>query len=508
MDLQEELDVKAYWSLFVRWWWLLMILASVGIAAGYGLSQTKAPSYLSTAKMLVRSGQNPALPTANDLASSQGLAQSLETLIMARPILEEVAAEIGWHGDLDRLGSKISVTARRNVLEVSARDGDPGAAALLANTTAQTFIDDFVEGELGLIAQLRVSLLQIGITDAEDASLTSTQVAVLSSLRIIEPALPARLPSSKGTRRNMVLGMLLGLALAALIIVAREYLDNTIKSAAQMKKLTGFSTLGTLMQSDSGERLGSSERLGGGRTAYGPSTIHEAYRFLQTNMDFAAIGAGGYRSALVTSAVPGEGKTTTAANLAVSMALDGKTVTLVDSDLWKPRIHHVFDVDPLVGFTNLLLGEREIGDVAKPTDIPGLSVICSGPLPPDSTTVLRSARARETVARLVSSTEVVIFDSPPLLVATDALMLSALVDCVLLIVAGGHTRADAVRHASEMLDQANPKIVGAVLNKMPKKAASNYGYYYYYTDSGDRNGSDRSKKRGRARRLLAKMIRR
>jgi capsular exopolysaccharide synthesis family protein len=191
------------------------------------------------------------------------------------------------------------------------------------------------------------------------------------------------------------------------------------------------------------------------------------------------------------------------------MAMDGKAVTLVDSDLWKPRIHHIFDVDPHVGFTNLLLAEREIAEVVKPTDVPGLSVICSGPLPPDSTTVLRSARAREVVAQLVNSTEVVVFDSPPLLVATDALMLSALVDCVLLIVAGGRTRTDAVRHAAEMLDQANPKIIGAVLNKMPVKDASNYGYYYYYnTDSANGNGSGRSNKRGRARRLLAKVIRR
>jgi capsular exopolysaccharide synthesis family protein len=225
-----------------------------------------------------------------------------------------------------------------------------------------------------------------------------------------------------------------------------------------------------------------------------PPALTEAYKFLQTNLQFAALGTTGVKSILITSSNPGEGKTTTAINLATSIAREGaSSVLLIDADLRRPNLHRLFHLDDHKGLTHLLLGTATLDEVASPTGIDGLRVIPAGIVPPDPPKLLRSERMREVVAELEESADLVFFDSPPLLAVTDPMIVASLVDGVLLIVESGRSRRDPVKLAVRMLERANPQFISTVLNKVTPRAESEYGYgyYAYREDDDNRNGAGR-----------------
>ena len=200
----------------------------------------------------------------------------------------------------------------------------------------------------------------------------------------------------------------------------------------------------------------------------------------------------------MTSASPAEGKTTTAINLATSIAREGgSSVVLVDADLRRPSLHRAFDLRERKGLTHLLLGTGTFDGVASPTQVEGLRVIPAGPLPPDPPRLLRSRRMKEVVAELEEKADFVIFDSSPLLAVTDPMLVASLVDGVLLVVDSNHARRELVKIAVQMLQQAQPEMLGAVLNKVAVRSGrGRYGGGYYYheyaeTDSAERDGSRR-----------------
>ena len=181
---------------------------------------------------------------------------------------------------------------------------------------------------------------------------------------------------------------------------------------------------------------------------------------------------------MITSSSPSEGKTTTAANLAVSMAQGGRSVMLVDSDLRKLTLHRVFGIGNQKGLTNVLVGSASLEEATAKTSVEGLYVMPSGPLPPDASPVLRSSRMKEVIYELKTKVDLVILDSAPLLSVTDPMLLTPLVDGVLMVVDANRTGRDTVKRGAETLLQANPSTVGMVLNKVSSRGN---GYYYYYS---------------------------
>jgi non-specific protein-tyrosine kinase len=212
------------------------------------------------------------------------------------------------------------------------------------------------------------------------------------------------------------------------------------------------------------------------------SPSSEAYRALRTNLQFALLGRSG-EVLLVTSAYPGEGKSTTAANLAVAMAQGGRAVILADTDLRRPSLHRFFGFPNNLGVTSLLL-DASLGpaDALRPAEaVPGLQVLTSGPLPPNPAEVLESSRTQTLLAQLRGQADVIILDSPPLLVVTDAAVLSTLADGTLLVLDSGATRVDAARKAIETLEKVGVRPIGAVVNKLDPASAGRYYYDYAYT---------------------------
>ncbi|MEN9936274.1 MAG: hypothetical protein RLZZ387_2853 [Chloroflexota bacterium] len=204
------------------------------------------------------------------------------------------------------------------------------------------------------------------------------------------------------------------------------------------------------------------------------SQAAEAYRTLRTNIQFSSLDHP-LHTLLVTSTAPDEGKSTTLANLAVTMAQAEQRVILVDCDLRRPSLHGLFGVGNESGLTNLILAAEDAPVPLQETGVPGLSLLASGPLPPRPADILGSRRMEQVIARLRGMADIVLFDTPPVIAVTDAAVLATRVDGVLLVFQAGKTSRDRARRTREVLEKVKANIVGVVLNGA--ELEQGYGYY-------------------------------
>lgn len=241
------------------------------------------------------------------------------------------------------------------------------------------------------------------------------------------------------------------------------------------------------------------------------SPVAEAYRILRTNLNFVAVDKP-FKSVMVTSSGPAEGKSTTLANLGVAMAQAGVNTLVVDCDMRRPRQHKVFELPNTKGFTNLL-ADRGIAleEVIRDTAVPGLKVITSGPIPPNPSELLASKQVKSVIEELESRFQLVLFDSPPVVAVADAAILASQVDGVLVVIRAHQTKQNLAESAKNLLDKASANIIGIVLNGIPM-SGEDYYYYYYYgqgTDGkkglGDRFGRSSF---SRMRRIVKNLVKR
>lgn len=207
------------------------------------------------------------------------------------------------------------------------------------------------------------------------------------------------------------------------------------------------------------------------------SPISEQYRTIRTNLQFASVDKE-LGSILVTSAAPSEGKSLTVANLAVVYAQQGKKILLIDADLRKPTVHYTFRLDNLTGLSTVLVGEEQFTEVIQDSDVENLSVLTSGPIPPNPSELLGSKRMEQFLEDASQFYDVIIIDSPPVLAVADAQILANVVDGSLLVVRSGQTEYEAAEKAKEALERTTSKLLGAVLNDREKKGSNSYYYYY------------------------------
>ena len=206
------------------------------------------------------------------------------------------------------------------------------------------------------------------------------------------------------------------------------------------------------------------------------SPISEAYRTLRTNLEFSSLDKA-IRSMVVTSASPEEGKSTTLANLAVTIAQSGKKVILVDCDLRRPSLNQIFNARGAPGFTDMMRDDALMGKPPlQDTTVANLRLLASGTIPPNPSELLASRRMGEVIAALQQLADVVLFDAPPIVAVTDAAVLASKVDAVLLVVSAGKTKRDHAKKAKALLEKVNAHLIGTVLNNV-KGEASLYQYY-------------------------------
>ncbi|MFZ0389465.1 MAG: polysaccharide biosynthesis tyrosine autokinase, partial [Calditrichia bacterium] len=313
------------------------------------------------------------------------------------------------------------------------------------------------------------------------------------NVRILDYAIMPMSPVKPKKKMNLMLGALIGLGLGVGLTFLLEYMDNSVKNPEELEKM-GFPILTSIPEISSDE-VAKKVRSGNGNTDefqvaaqiatrlvthFDPkSPVSEAYRTLRTNIQFKNHGDR-KMMILITSSAPKEGKSTTAANLAITMAQNGNRTVIVDTDLRRPVLHSIFNQKKEMGVTNYLVKKAGVDELIKPTFIDNLSLITSGPLPPNPSELLSTEAMRELIEELRQRFDAIIFDSPPVIAVTDSAILSSMVDGVVLVVKAHHTHTEAIKRAKTLLENARANIFGCLLNGIKIQRAYGTYYYYYY----------------------------
>lgn len=473
-------------------------------------------TYEATATLIVGSSASPATAGGAAQATSQRLSQTYADLATTGPLLQKVIDKLQLGTNVDELRGRIRADApsASTILRVAARDPDPNRAAAIANGIAtelvasaavparapetQTFINDQLSQLQAQIQATQADISRLSGLPARSSSqeqdlqlaqtrlvtLQSTYASLLASsgasanpLSVVESAAAPLQPSSPQPLLIAIvvaaIAVILGIALAFLL----GRLGDTMNSADRVETALGLPTLGGISRMRGDRRQSEIYHL---VTLVDPgSPVAEAYRALRANTELAMVGAPA-RTLLVTSSVPGEGSTTTAGNLAVAFAQAGRRTLLLDADLRKPGVHRQFDLPNAHGLFTLLRSEdASFEQLVHTTEQDRLSVMTSGPLPPDPAELLRSDRFRGILQRLRLAYDLVVIDSPPLEGVADAAILASVTDATLLIVNATHTRRDAAAQGREALANAGARVLGVVINRLatPHRSEPQRGPY-------------------------------
>jgi capsular exopolysaccharide synthesis family protein len=380
------------------------------------------------------------------------------------------------------LGRQEFVHQRLNNLEAQIQETEAEIEKLqgeLANTFSAQQITD---------KENQISSLQSKLSTMENnygLLLSNTQQGAINTLTVIESAeLPSNpIGSNKGL--TIILAAAVGFVLAACEAYLLEFLNDTLKSADDVERLFSDPIIGHIFEQGDGKneenKLYDADDLG--------HPIAEAFRALRANIEISQADRP-LKTILVTSADIGDGKTSVAANLALSIAQRDKEVILLDVDLRRPSIHDFFELPNQRGLVDLISGEAAISDVLQFKKDRTVTVVTTGEKPPNPTELLSSKKMDQLLSKLEESADVVIIDGPPFIVA-DAMVMASKVDGVLLVVRPGHTRRNLARGAADQLRLAGARVVGVVLNRIPLRGADyyagkSYAYGYYASDYGER----------------------
>ncbi|MFQ5577258.1 MAG: polysaccharide biosynthesis tyrosine autokinase [Anaerolineae bacterium] len=517
------MELGQYLKRVFRWWWLFILSTGLAAAVSYYASMEQPSIYQTTTTLLVGQVTQKANPTGQDFYTIERLAESYAQMAIRQPILQGAIDNLGIKMSWQSLKSRVNAypIARTQLLGITVQDRSPERAVAITDEIARQLIlqsptspqneqraerSEFVQSQL-VALERRIQRAEEKLQELEtelDSALSARQIqdiqaekasleALISNwqanyadlftfleggdspnyLSIIEPAqLPTR-PISPKVEVNVLLAAATGFMLALAAALVLEYLDDTLKTTDDLTASLGLASLGAISKI---KGKAYKDKMVIAHTPFSP--VAEAYRLVRTNIQFMAVDRPA-KTIMVTSPNLGEGKSTTAANLGVVMAQADLRTIIVDTDLRRPAIHKIFQVPNSGGLTDLLRSpELDVGDQLKSTEFENLQVITSGPLPPNSSEMLGSQRMAHIFKQLEAIADVVIFDSPPVLMVTDATVLSNRVDGVVLVVQAKRTRREAARQAVQRLKQVGANILGCVLNEPAGKGGGTYYNYY------------------------------
>jgi len=541
------MELKQYIAVVWKWLWLIVLATAVAAASSYMASKSATKVYQTATTLMVGQITTDPNPTSYSMYTSEQLVSTYVQMAKREPVLQGVVTALKLPIDWQDLRPQISVTpvAGTNLLTIVVIDTNPNRAKVLCDEIARQLINQsptptdaktdaraqFVNSQLAdlekkinqtntdieelqkaminevsarriqdIQSQISTKQSQLNTWQATYANLLTFVQGGANYLSVVEPATLPRTPINPGTRQTMLLAGMIGAMLAVGAAFLMEYMDDTIKQPDDVQRVMGTTALGMIARINPIDRPQDAVI-----TAEHPkSSIAEGYRVLRTNIQFAALDNPA-TSLMVTSSGPQEGKSTTLANLGVVIAQGGKRTLLVDTDLRRPTLHKLFGLPNKNGVTNLLLAEQpDIAAAAQATDVPGLSVLTSGPQPPNPAELLGSQRMDAFIAQAKSAFDAVLFDSPPVMAVADASILAAKVHEVVMVVDAGRTRSEVAKRAKQAIDTTGAKLLGVVLNRLAMRRGG-YGYYYYYYYSSDGDGKEKRRRSRRHRTTLDKV---
>jgi non-specific protein-tyrosine kinase len=526
-------ELHSYLRIARRQRWLIILGLLLGLCLGAAAHVARTPIYEATTQVLLL--PNDPLESVSDaqaFVDPTRYAAVQTSILTSREVLQQAAERLDASVGEVRSGIRIAPSENPEILLVTGSSGDPARAALLANTVVETWIQDRRDKEVASlqaaadeieeqlqalgsrIADLRVALendsLQAGsaleAANLQYTSLFAKQQDLLiestlkkGAARVLEPAVPPGSPSGSSRPQSALLGGLLGLALGLGLGALRDNLDDRVRGRDEAEQITGLPVLAELpVDQQSARKAGfiaiHSDPLG---------AMAEATRALRTSISFLGVDEP-VRRIVVTSAVPADGKTVVAANLAAAFAQAGVRTLIVSADLRRPRLEEVLQVEHARTGLSTLLASRERGLRAAPhaageedawddttplvaaddvhatlrrTQVPGLSLLPAGPTPPNPAELLGSSRMDQLLAELDTLFELVILDTSPVLPVTDAVVLASKSLRVLLVTSMGQTRRRALERTVTTLRLGGSEPLGVVLNRVKLDRTLHSGYY-------------------------------
>jgi capsular exopolysaccharide synthesis family protein len=522
------MELKTLLSPLRKWWWLIFASTLIASATSYLAVQQQPPMYSARATLLLGNALNNPNPNGYEFWLSQQLAQTYTNIAQRESVQSAVMENLGlsW---LPEYSSR--VVPDTHLIELTVTDSSPERAMVVANELANQLIlqtpsnvksvDDAVHEEFvrQQLDELRVKIQETSDTisskqeefanllSARQIADTQNQIAALesklttlqgnyasllasssagavNSLSIIEPATIPQSPVGPAMLMTVLTAAVIGLLLAACAAYLLEYMDDTVRTPDDVLEASKLPTLSGIAEYKPGNGL-TPELVA---LTQPRSPISEAYRSLRTAIFFSNVD-NKFRTLLITSPNPAEGKSVTAANLGVVMAQAGHRVLLIDADLRRPKQHRIFKLQKSFGLTNLLV---QMSDTLEPTKMiellvnvnktvfeskqTGLFILPSGSVPPNPAEIVGSTKMKKLLEILSTRFDYIIIDSPPTLAVTDAVILSTRVDSVLMIANAGRTRRNQLKQAIRKLDEVNANLAGVVLNRLTTES----GDYYYY----------------------------
>lgn len=525
------MELKQYFNVLLKWWWL--ILASVAVAAGASyLASSAAPrSYLAHTTLMVGQALRNPNADASELYTGSALAQSYSDLVRREPVLRSALTALNLDWDWGMLQSMVTsrVVPGTQLLEISVLDNDPQRAMVLADEIGRQLIlqspsstnpekDAERQFILSQIEDLKANIKkgQEEVRALDDAIAQSTSARQIQDSRSRQTTLQAQVsswqatyaqllgnlqlgstnflsvvesarmpigPAGSGTMSNVLLAAAIGFVLAAGAAFLLEYLDDSIKTSDEIQNTLKVPTLGSIARihaHDSTSKLIVAERP--------RSPEAETFRVLRTNLQFKAVD-NSLKSIMISSSAPDEGKSLVAANLAVAFAQGGTRVVLIDADLRRPEQHNIFKLPNERGLTTTLVEPKgDMTNVLQSSGVENLRILTTGPTPPNPSELLGSKRMEQVLNSLLDEADLVIVDSAPVLVASDACVLSTHIDGTMLVIDARRTRRAMASRSTQALASVGAVLLGAVLNRVDTRS-SGYSYSYYYS------GSERRKRR-------------
>lgn len=446
------MDFKELLRIAQRRWLTIVVFFLLSLLAAGAITYSQTPQYESKARVFIStdtSGNSIEALQASVYATQR--VQSYAQLATSRELMQRVISRLNLNLTPNQLADKVSseVAVNTVIIVLSVKDPDPAVAQQIAKAESEELTEYLTDLETppGKSAPVKASVV-------DPASYNASQVSP-------NPVL------------NLVVAGLIGLFVGFGTAVVRDMLDNTISVAKDVETTIDSPVLASIAYDNDVPKHPLLTEAG----SHAPRV--EAFRLLRTNLQFLNLDTRP-KSLVITSAVPGEGKTSTATNLAIALAQTGQRVLLVDGDLRRPKVASLLGLERSVGLTTVLVGRSELQDSIQKHSDSGIYFLASGPIPPNPTEVLQSHAAQTLFDRLNQMFDMVIIDAPPLLPVSDAAIMARDVDGAILVVRHGKTTKDQLQQARLRLAQVDANLFGVAVNMTPRRGKGAYGYGYGY----------------------------
>lgn len=450
------MELSDYLRVLRRQWILLTGAVLSGLIVAGISSLSLAPTYTAQTQLFVAiqsSGSVSELQQGNTFSQArvQSYVRTATTPVVLQPAIDALGLDI----TPARLASSVSASADLNtvLINISASDTSPTRAAAIAQAVANSLIaavDALEKPSQGGDSPVRLS--------------------------VITPATAPEVPSAPNVRLNLALGLVAGLSLGICGAILRGHLDTKVRGEAELRRVTDAAILGGIAFDEDAVK----KPL---LTQVPPQSPRaESFRQIRTNLQFAHVEHKS-KAVLVTSSLPGEGKSTTATNMAIALAQAGQRVVLIDGDLRRPMIDTYLGLDRNAGLTTALVGRAAVVDLLQPWGQDALYVLTSGEVPPNPSELLGSQKMTSIIGELEQAFDAVIIDAPPLLPVTDAAILAQRVGGVVLIIGSQSVKTSELRRSLTAMEMVEADLFGVVLNMLPAKGLDSYAYTYKSYDS-------------------------